>query len=157
MSIAVGDLAPEIVAQTADNQPFRLSDLRNKKWVVIFFYPKDNSPLCIREACTFRDAYEEFVQRGAEVIGISGDSAQSHQSFAATRRLPFQLIADETGAIRRAFDVPKSFLLMPGRVTYVIDLQGIVRLKFHSAIFPARHVKEALRIIDSHGVTPKVP
>ena len=149
MSIDVGDRAPELHATTSDGQEFRLSDLRSKKVAVIFFYPKDNSPFCTQEACSFRDSYEDFVQLGAEVIGISGDSDDSHLSFAKSHQLPFRMIADKTGAIRQAFDVPRSFLLLPGRVTYVIDLEGIVRLKFNSAMFPNQHVKEALRVVES--------
>lgn len=153
MSIEVEDRAPEIHAKTSDGQEFRLSDLRGKKVAVVFFYPKDNSPFCTQEACSFRDSYEDFVQRGAEVIGISGDTDQSHQSFANSHQLPFRMIADSSGAIRQAFDVPKSFLLLPGRVTYVVDRDGIVRLKFHSALFPNQHVKEALRIVESLTAT----
>ena len=148
MSIDVGDRAPEIQAKTSDGHEFRLSDLQGKKVAVIFFYPKDNSPLCTQEVCSFRDSYEQFVELGAEVIGISSDTDESHQSFAKSHHLPFRMIADESGAIRQAFDVPKSFLLLPGRVTYVVDLEGIIRLKFHSSMFPHQHVKEARRVVE---------
>jgi peroxiredoxin Q/BCP len=115
--------------------------------VVLFFYPKDGSPVCTKEACAFRDAYEDFVEAGAVVIGISGDSASQHQVFASNHQLPFMLISDSDGNARRAFGVPKSLGLLPGRVTYVIDREGIVRHIFSAQFSADRHVKEALQII----------
>jgi thioredoxin-dependent peroxiredoxin len=111
---------------------------------VLFFYPKDNSLVCTREACAFRDAYEDFVAAGATVIGVSGDSAESHEQFASTNRLPFLLATDLDGALRRAFGVPKTLGLIPGRVTYVIDRQGVIRHVFNGQFAADRHVREAL-------------
>jgi peroxiredoxin Q/BCP len=146
-SIEVGDPAPELTATTSDGQRFLLADYQGKQIVVIFFYPKDNSHICTQEACSFRDAYDDFVKLGAVVVGISSDSDESHRSFAAAQNLPYLLIADHDGALRQLFGVPKSMLLLPGRVTYVIDLEGIVRLKFNSQLFGAQHVQEALQMV----------
>src|SRR5262249_4303374 len=96
--IEVGDVAPEFTATASDGQSVSLADFKGKQVVVIFFYPRDNSPICTREACAFRDAYEDFVKLGAVVIGVSGDSDQSHRAFAAAQRLPYLLIADSDGA-----------------------------------------------------------
>ena len=145
--IAIGDAAPDLVLSTHDGERITLADYRGKKIVVVFFYPKDGSPVCTKEACAFRDAYEDFVEAGAVVIGVSGDSATQHQAFAANHRLPFVLVSDSEGRVRRAFGVPKSMGLLPGRVTYVIDKEGIVRHVFSSQFAADRHVKEALEVI----------
>ena len=146
-AIKIGDLAPDISAVDQDGQPLKLSEYRGRQAVVIFFYPADDSPICTKEACSFRDAYEEFVDAGAAVIGISGDDLDSHQQFASKHRLPFHLLADADGAIRRSFGVPKSLGLLPGRVTYVLDIVGVVRHIFNSQFSADRHVREALTII----------
>ena len=145
--IEVGDAAPEFSATTSSGQQISLADYKGRQAVVIFFYPKDNSPVCTMEACSFRDAYEEFVKLGAAVIGVSGDSDESHRSFAAAQRLPFQMIADAQGTLRQLFGVPKSLLVLPGRVTYIIDRQGIVRHIFNSQLQGTRHVEEALTMV----------
>ena len=142
--IDVGDAAPELMLSTYTGEQITLADYRDKKAVVVFFYPKDGTPVCAKEACAFRDAYEDFVEAGAAVIGISGDSAARHQAFASNHRLPFVLVTDKDGKARRAFGAPKSLGLLPGRVTYVIDKAGIVRHVFSSQFAADRHVKEAL-------------
>lgn len=146
-SVQVGDPAPDVCLKTESGGELRLSDFRNDKVVVLFFYPKDNTAICTREACAFRDAYEQFVEAGAVVIGVSADSAASHGAFAARHSLPFYLASDEDHALRRAFGVPKTFGLLPGRVTYVIDKAGIVRLVFSAQLTAERHVRESLQIV----------
>ena len=145
--IDVGDVAPDLTLVGQSGESVRLADYRGEKSVVLFFYPKDGSPVCTKQACAFRDAYEDFVEAGAVVIGISGDSATRHQAFASNHRLPFVLVSDEDGKARAAFGVPKSLGLLPGRVTYVIDRDGIVRHVFSSQFAADRHVQEALEVI----------
>lgn len=145
--IDVGDAAPDLELLNQDDEKFRLDDYRGKNAVVVFFYPKDGTPLCTKEACVFRDAYEDFVDAGAVVIGISGDSAERHQAFASDHRLPFALVSDTDGNARRAFGAPKSMGLLPGRVTYVIDKEGFVQHVFSSQLAADRHVTEALEVI----------
>lgn len=145
--IDTGDAAPELTLSTHSGQQITLADYRGKKAVVLFFYPKDGTPACTKEACAFRDAYEDFVEAGAVVIGISGDSAARHQTFAANHRLPFVLVSDKDGKARRSFGVPKSMGLFPGRVTYVIDREGIVQHIFNSQFAAERHVQEALEAL----------
>ncbi|ESU20761.1 peroxiredoxin [Flavobacterium cauense R2A-7] len=112
---------------------FYISSVLHKKVLVIYFYPKDDTPGCTKQACFFRDQYEEFKDLGAEVIGISGDSVKSHKKFAAEYKLPFTLLSDEDKSLRKLFGVPTNLLgLLPGRVTYVVDKLGIVRLVFDS-------------------------
>src|SRR5512145_225507 len=114
--IRVGDRAPEFSATTQDGSMIQLSDFLAKGPVVLFFYPKDGTAVCTKEACSFRDSYQQFVDAGAAVIGLSSDSPEIHQDFARQHGLPFPLISDADGALRKAFGVPKSFGLLPGRV-----------------------------------------
>ena len=145
--IDVGDAAPELELSTHGGEQITLADYQGKNAVVVFFYPKDGTPVCTKEACAFRDAYEDFVEAGAVVIGVSSDSATQHQAFASNHRLPFLLVSDTEGEARRAFGVPRSMGFLPGRVTYVIDREGIVRHVFSSQFAADRHVKEALEVI----------
>jgi len=145
--IKEGDAAPDVTLSTHTGEEVSLASYRGKQTVVIFFYPKDGTPVCTKEACSFRDAYEAFVEAGAVVIGVSGDSTARHQAFASDHGLPFLLVSDRDGRVRRAFAVPKSLGLLPGRVTYVIDKEGIVRRVFSSQFAAERHVSEALEVV----------
>lgn len=142
-----GNPVPEFTVTTHDGRSISLSDYRGKQAVVVFFYPKDGSPICTREACAFRDAYEEFVRAGVAVLGVSGDSDESHRRFAEENHLPFDLVSDADGALRRRFGVPKLLGVLPGRVTYVIDRDGVLRHQFASATSARAHVTEALRAL----------
>jgi len=119
------------------------------KPVVLFFYPKDDTPGCTREACAFRDDYGEFGKLDAEVIGISSESVESHRSFAARHDLPFTLLSDEGGKVRKLYGVSNTLGLFPGRVTYVIDEEGVVRHIFSSQLGVEQHVEEALKALQS--------
>jgi len=141
-----GDRAPDFRLSDPSGETVQLSALRGGP-VVVFFYPKDDTPTCTAEACLFRDRYEEFVEAGARVIGISSDGAASHASWAAKHRLPFTLLSDPGGAARKAFRVKRTLGILPGRSTFVLDGEGIVRHAFHSARHPDRHVNDALRVV----------
>lgn len=143
--LAPGDPAPDFERPDQSGAPLRLSSLRGKP-VVLFFYPKDHTPGCTAQACAFRDAYQQFQSAGAEVLGISSGSPDAHASFAQSHRLPFRLIADD-GAIRAAFGVPKTLWLFPGRVTYVLDAQGVIRHVFNSQLQVGRHIQDALAVV----------
>jgi len=145
--VRVGDKAPDFTLPSQDGTPVRLYDLLGTRAVVLFFYPKDHSKNCTIEACAFRDSYEVFTQAGAEVIGISMDSAESHAAFAAHNRLPFLLLSDTAGAVRRLYGVPPTLGIMPGRVTYILDTQGMVRKLVAPLLQPAQHVTESLAIV----------
>jgi len=145
--LKAGDAAPDIVARTSDGIEFRLRDFRGKSGLVLFFYPKDGTRICTAEACAFRDSYQRFQDAGFEVVGISGDSNGSHAEFASENRLPFPLLADEDGSLRRLFGVPKVLGLLPGRATYVINREGVVCSIFSAAFASDEHVHQALQAI----------
>jgi peroxiredoxin Q/BCP len=136
--------APDFALPNADGTVVKLSDFHGKKVVVVYFYPKDETPGCTTEACSFRDKYDQLKAAGAEVIGISSDSSESHKKFAEHRQLPFILLADEGAKVRKEWGVPNAMGVIPGRVTYVIDKDGVVRLVFSSLHDAQKHVEEAV-------------
>ena len=145
--LQVGQPAPDFTLNTTSAQPFRLSKLRGRH-VVLYFYPKDDTPGCTTQACTFRDQYEDFKDLGAEVVGISSDSEKSHQKFAQKHRLPFELLADTEGAVRKLYEVPRALLgLLPGRVTFVIDKKGVIQYIFNSLSGATDHVRKAREVL----------
>ncbi len=147
MALKIGDRAPEFTLNDQYGELFSSDSLLGKKPMVIFFYPKDDTPGCTKEACSFRDSYEEFKDLGAEVIGISSDSEKSHQRFASKYGLPFILLADVNKKVRKSFKVDKNlFNLLPGRETYVIDKKGIVIMVFNS-MNASKHMEKALEAL----------
>lgn len=145
--IQVGDKAPDFTLPSQDGEPVRLGDRLGERVVVLYFYPKDETPGCTREACAFRDSYEAFTDAGAEVIGVSSDPADKHAAFASHHSLPFTLVSDEGGTVRKSYGVPATLGLLPGRVTYVIDRDGTVRHVFSSQVNIGRHVSDALDVV----------
>ncbi len=145
--VQVGERAPDFTLPDQKGKDVRLSDLLGKKNIVLYFYPKDDTSGCTAEACSFRDSYEVFQDAGAEVIGVSSDSIDSHERFATKHRLPYILLSDAHGALRKQYGVPATFGLLPGRVTYIIDKQGIVRHIFSSQLTPQKHITEALNTL----------
>lgn len=145
----VGDAMPEATLQ-GETGPVKLRD-RIGKPLVVYFYPKDETYGCTKEACSFRDQYEDFTAAGADVIGISRDDAASHASFKSHHRLPFTLLSDPDGSVAKAFGVKSAFGVLPGRVTFVFDKAGKVRHRFDSQIRFGRHVEEALAVVKQLG------
>jgi len=147
MALQVGDKVPDFSAKDSKGNDFDSISVVGKKPVVFYFYPKDNTPGCTAQACSFRDQYEDFKDLGAEVIGISSDSVQSHQKFAKQYHLPFILLSDNDKKLRNLFGVkPSLFGLIPGRVTYVVDRNGIIQLIFDSVV-ATNHIPRALEKI----------
>ncbi len=149
--VGAGDEAPDFELPDASGKPVKLSGFRGQKAVVLYFYPKDDTPGCTVESCSFRDHYEDFKSAGAEVIGISSDSERSHEKFARKYRLPFRLLSDHSGKVRKLYGVPSTFGLIAGRVTYVIDKQGKVRHVFNSQFNATGHMGEALEVVKKLG------
>lgn len=148
MSLKPGDKVPSFILKDQHGNNFNIDSLIGKKALVIFFYPKDFTPGCIKEVCSFRDQYEDFTDLGAEVIGISGDGESSHDKFAKKYELPFTLLSDENKKARNLFGVKSSLMgLLPGRVTYVIDKSGNVQLIFENQFGAEKHIEESLAIL----------
>lgn len=144
--IEVGDTIPSFTLLDQDGNEVHISKDYGKA-MVVYFYPKDDTPGCTKEACKFRDDFEQFNDLGVSVFGISGDSVESHKKFAEKYRLPFQLLADTKNKIRKVFGVPSSFLILPGRVTYVVDNKGVIQYIFNSQFSAEKHIDNALDIL----------
>jgi peroxiredoxin Q/BCP len=145
--MTIGAPAPDFSLPAHTGETVCLSQFRGKQAVVVFFYPADETPICTKEACAFRDAHAVFAAAGATVLGISGDSLESHAAFASRHQLPYPLLADLGDRVRLAWEVPKTLGLFPGRVTYIIDREGIIRHLYNSQLAAQGHVDVALRII----------
>ena len=145
--VDVGSKAPDFTLPSQSGQMLSLNAFIGEKPVVLFFYPKDDTPGCTKQACVFRDNYEVFKKRDAEVIGISSDSIESHRGFAAKHDLPYTLLSDEDKKVRKLYSVPNTLGLFPGRVTYIIDREGIVRHVFSSQLGAEKHVEEAIKAL----------
>ncbi len=145
--LGVGDSLPAFSLQTAEETTVGRDDLLGKGPVVLYFYPRDETTGCTAQACLFRDRYEVFTDAGAEVVGVSSDTVQSHRAFADNHQLPFMLLADPRKVLRRAFGVPRTLGIVQGRVTYVLDREGIIRHVFDSQIRVEQHVREALETV----------
>lgn len=144
--LKVGDEAPDFTLPSQEGIDMTLSQFRGERNVVLYFYPKDGSPGCMAQACSFRDSYEVFMELGAEVLGVSSDSVKSHRKFAETHLLPFKLLSDEGGRVRRLYGASGS-LGMAGRVTFIIDREGVVRHVFSSQLRVNKHIDEALEVL----------
>jgi len=145
--IQVGDKAPDFTLPSQSGEPVRLYDRLGDRVVVLYFYPKDETRGCTAEACGFRDSHEVFAKSGAEVIGVSSDSPGKHAAFAEHHKLPFTLLSDKGGQVRKTYGVPAVLGVIPGRVTYVIDRTGTVRHVFNSMTNISKHVNDALEVV----------
>ena len=147
MKLKVGDKAPDFTLFSQTGENVTLSQIIGKKNIVLYFYPKDESKGCTREACEFRDKYEVFTDLGAEVIGLSSDDIKSHESFAKKYNLPFILLSDNENKVRKLYDVKSTFGVIPGRVTFVIDKKGIIKSIFSSQFNFKKHIDESLETL----------
>jgi peroxiredoxin Q/BCP len=147
MTAKVGEKAPDFTLPSQMGDNVTLSEYQGKKNVVLYFYPKDETRGCTREACEFRDRYDIFTRLGAEVLGVSSDTLESHKSFATHHGLPFLLLSDKDGKVRKRYGVPSTMGIIPGRVTFIIDIKGVVRHVFNSQFQPEKHIEEALKVL----------
>lgn len=145
--VNVGDPLPLLRLQDQRGNWFETESLKGKKNLVLFFYPKDHTAGCTAEACSFRDEHESFVDLDTEVVGISADDIRSHQSFITKYRLPYLLLSDPDRAARKTLGVPRSLGILDGRVTYVVDKQGLVRHIFSGLLQTDKHIREALQAL----------
>jgi peroxiredoxin Q/BCP len=145
--VKVGEPAPDFTLQDQEGRFVSLSEFEQKKHVVLFFYPKDFSPGCTKQVCSFRDSYEDFTDQEAVVIGVSSDSIASHKQFLDQHQLPFTLLSDPKGKVRSLYGATKGFGLLPGRYTFLIDTNRLIRHIFTSEINMQKHIDEALRVL----------
>jgi thioredoxin-dependent peroxiredoxin len=145
--VGVGDRAPDFDLPSTTGENVKLSSFAGKKAVVLFFYPKDESYGCTAEACDFRDNHGAFAKAGAEVLGVSADSIASHKKFQDKNSLPMTLLSDPDNRVRDEYGVKATLGLLPGRVTFVIDREGVVRYVYDSQLRFTRHVQKALEIV----------
>ena len=146
MALKVGDKLPNFKAKDTNGNLFDGQDYTGKQALVIYFYPKDETKVCTAQACSFRDNYEEFKDLGAEIIGISADSVQSHVKFKSKFNLPFILLSDNDKKLRKLFGVENDFLIIPGRQTFVVDKNGFVIMVFNS-MSGTIHIEKALKVL----------
>jgi peroxiredoxin Q/BCP len=150
--IQIGDKCPVFSLPNQAGEVVNISDYLGKQKLVLFFYPKDDTPGCTKEACEFRDRYADFLDLGCSVFGISSDSESSHVGFIEKHSLPYSLLADKQKIVRKLFGVPGNlFGLIPGRVTYIIDEQGIVIGIFNSQLDPIGHIDAALKLFKANN------
>lgn len=146
-----GTLLPTFKLQDENGNWVDSQELKGKSYLVVYFYPKDDTPGCTKEACSFRDNYDEFEEYNARIIGISSDDVASHKKFKTKHNLPYTLLADVDKTVRKQFDVPADlFGLIPGRVTYIFDLEGNCIHIFDSQMSPLKHISESLEVIKEH-------
>jgi thioredoxin-dependent peroxiredoxin len=146
MALKVGDKLPNFKAKDTNGNIFDSQNYIGKQPLIIYFYPKDETRVCTEQACSFRDNYQEFKDLGAEVIGISADSVQSHLKFKSKFNLPFILLSDNDKKLRKLFGVENDFLIIPGRQTFVADENGVIILVFNS-MQGKIHINKALKIL----------
>jgi len=147
-NIQVGDKIPVFSLKDQNGEVFDSSNYIGNTTMVIYFYPKDDTPGCTKEACKFRDSYEEFTDRNVKVIGISADDTQSHKDFAAKYNLPFTLLSDPDNKVRKLFGVKSNmFGMIPGRVTYIVNNKGIVQFMYDNMFNAEKHIDKALEAL----------
>ncbi len=147
MKIKVGDKAPLFEGITDSGEKISISDQIGKKNVILYFYPKDDTPGCTKEACGFRDNWEKILSMDASVVGVSAQSVESHKEFKKKHSLPFPLVSDQDGEIRKLYGA--TGFLIPPRVTFVIDKEGIVRYVLNSQLNITKHLSDALATLES--------
>lgn len=145
--------APDFELPDGSGKSVRLSSYKGVNSVVVYFYPKDDTEICTKQACSFRDSYAKFQDKGAVILGISDDSTESHAAFATKYKLPFTLLSDKDGRVRKLYGVKKKFGIIPGRVTFVLDREGIVRHVYSALVESYQHVYEALGTISATQAT----
>lgn len=147
--VKIGDHLPSFSLPNQDGILVSIDDIKRDRNLVLYFYPKDNTLVCTKEACGFRDSYSKFESLNCEIVGISSDPPESHHSFATNHYLPFTLLSDINNKVRKLLGVPKDFFgLLSGRYTYVIDKNGIIIHIFNNHLSASRHITESLKALE---------
>ncbi|GJQ12448.1 hypothetical protein GpartN1_g4304.t1 [Galdieria partita] len=147
--LQVGEKAPNFQLRDQDGNIIEIGEFIGKCSLVLFFYPKDKIYCCTRQVCFFRDSMSYFDEQNAKIFGISSDTVECHQSFAKKNHLSFPLLSDRGGNVRKLYGVPNTMFILPGRCTYIIDSNGIIRHIYSSQVKFANHVMEAKRALET--------
>ncbi|MDR3696975.1 peroxiredoxin [Mucilaginibacter sp.] len=149
--LAVGDQMPSFSLTDQSGKVFNSADHFGKNILVIYFYPKDESMVCTKEACSFRDSFNDFTKAGARVIGINGGTVASHKAFSEHYKLPFTLLSDPDNKVYHLFGVQNK-MFMTGRETFIVDLHGKIVFAYEAMMQGKKHADDALAFIKAHGV-----
>jgi peroxiredoxin Q/BCP len=144
--LAVGDAIPKFTLKNQEGKLVSSTDLVGKHILIIYFYPKDESMVCTKEACAFRDSFDEYTKAGAQVIGVNNGTVESHKLFAEHYKLPFVLLSDPENKTLKKFGVKNKFF-MTGRQTFVVDLKGRIAFSYESMLEGSQHSKQALAVV----------
>ncbi len=148
-SLKIGDDLPSFTLPNQQNELTSIDSLRGNNNLVLYFYPKDDTVVCTKEACSFRNNYEQFINHNCTVVGISADSPESHQTFIEKYKLPFTLLSDTDNKVRNLLGVPRDFLgLLSGRYTYVIDKDGVVKAIINDSLNASKHITQSLKALE---------
>jgi thioredoxin-dependent peroxiredoxin len=148
MALSVGDKIVSFKLPNQNGEEISIEDILGKSNIVIYFYPKDNSLSCTKEACGFRDMYEAYLEHDVVVLGVSSDSVSTHKKFHTKNHLNFDVLSDKNSKVRALFGVPSKLWVIPGRVTYVINKKGVIVKIYDSLFNPSKHIKETLDIFN---------
>ena len=148
-SLKIGDIAPDFDLLDSENKIFKLSENLNSNWLIIYFYPKDNTTVCTKQACFFKESYVKFKSKNASIIGISSDTTESHKDFIQKLNLPFKLLSDKDDKVRKLYGIKNTMGLIPGRVTLVINSERIIKYIFSSQLDAEAHIKNTIEYIES--------
>lgn len=149
--LKVGDQAPPFSGRDQRGTEIRSEDLLSQGPVILYFYPRDFTPGCTREACHFRDAFEDLQGLGASIVGVSVDDEASHARFAAVHQIPFSLLSDRDRSLAKAYDIVRAFGLGTARVTFVIGRDGKIAGAFHHELSMSKHVSETKALLARMG------
>lgn len=148
-SLQVGDKMPAFILKDQHGDSFNTADYIGKKKLVIYFYPKDESAVCTKEACSFRDSFADLADAGAIVIGINSGSVESHSGFAKKNHLPFTLLSDTDNKVLKQFGI-KPWLFLTGRETFVIGTDGKIAYNFRAFLNGEAHSEKVLNFLKGH-------
>lgn len=147
--LSVGDTAPDFALPNQHKVTVQLNELLKASSVVLFFYPKNNTPICTQEVCSFRDAYEGFQKHSVQLLGISSDNSDSHADFSKRHQLPYDLLSDIDGSVAKQYGLQKTLGLLPGRVTFVIDQSHVIQMAYANSMNASLHIQQALETLQS--------
>ena len=149
MNVDIGDVFPDFILNDENGDEFDLKRDFTNSYLVLYFYPKDETPGCTKQACYFKDNYDDFKEIDCEIIGISSDNETSHRSFKTNYNLPFKLLCDQDSKLRKEIQLPKDFFgLSPGRITFLLNSKNEILFIHRSSLKMKSHIKKVLDFLN---------